>query len=113
VESVIRYYDTVTKTEAHEKGANTIPSTDAIVSEFFKPLPDGKELTFDSSGLPLITDIPPETTEQIAQRKATQYKRDRDMEYPAITSQLDDIYHNGIDAWKATIKAVKDKYPKP
>ena len=26
--------------------------------------------------------------------------------------QLDDIYHNGIDAWKATIKATKDKYPK-
>jgi len=25
---------------------------------------------------------------------------------------LDDIYHNGIDAWKATIKATKDKYPK-
>ena len=26
--------------------------------------------------------------------------------------QLDDIYHNGIDAWKATIKVTKDKYPK-
>jgi len=25
---------------------------------------------------------------------------------------LDDIYHNGIDAWKATIKTTKDKYPK-
>ena len=34
-------------------------------------------------------------------------------EYPSIGNQLDDIYHNGIDAWKATIKAVKDKYPKP
>ena len=30
-----------------------------------------------------------------------------------IQDQLDDIYHNGIDAWKETIKAVKDKYPKP
>ena len=34
-------------------------------------------------------------------------------EYPSTGDQLDDIYHNGIDAWKATIKAVKDKYPKP
>ena len=33
-------------------------------------------------------------------------------EYPSIADQLDDIYHNGIDAWKATIKTVKDKYPK-
>ena len=33
-------------------------------------------------------------------------------EYPSIADQLDDIYHNGVDAWKATIKAVKDKYPK-
>ena len=40
------------------------------------------------------------------------YQRDRAAEYPAIVDQLDDIYHNGIDGWKTTIKAVKDKYPK-
>ena len=33
--------------------------------------------------------------------------------YPPIADQLDQIYHEGIDAWKADIKAVKDKYPKP
>ena len=36
----------------------------------------------------------------------------RRKEYPSIADQLDDIYHNGIDGWKTTIKAVKDKYPK-
>jgi hypothetical protein len=36
----------------------------------------------------------------------------RKSEYPSIADQLDDIYHNGIDAWKATIKVTKDKYPK-
>tara|TARA_Y100001937_G_scaffold20471_1_gene28544 strand:+ start:1748 stop:2041 length:294 start_codon:yes stop_codon:yes gene_type:complete len=41
-----------------------------------------------------------------------QYQRDRKLEYPSIEDQLDDIYHNGIDGWKTTIKAVKDKYPK-
>ena len=41
------------------------------------------------------------------------YKRDRAAEYPSVVDQLDDIYHNGIDAWKATIKKTKDKYPKP
>ena len=33
-------------------------------------------------------------------------------EYPSGREQLDDIYHNGIDGWKTTIKAIKDKYPK-
>ena len=41
-----------------------------------------------------------------------QYKFDREKEYPSIVDQLDDIYHNGIDGWKATIKTTKDKYPK-
>ena len=36
----------------------------------------------------------------------------RRKEYPSIVDQLDDIYHNGVDKWKETIKAVKDKYPK-
>ena len=36
----------------------------------------------------------------------------RRSEYPSMADQLDDIYHNGIDAWKATIKITKDKYPK-
>ena len=41
------------------------------------------------------------------------YKSKRRVEYPSIEDQLDDIYHNGIDGWKATIKVTKDKYPKP
>jgi len=44
---------------------------------------------------------------------AIAYQGQRKAEYPSIEDQLDDIYHNGIDAWKATIKVTKDKYPKP
>ena len=49
---------------------------------------------------------------------AKQYQRDRtkrpeDGGYPSIGDQLDDLYHNGIDGWKATIKAIKDANPKP
>ena len=40
------------------------------------------------------------------------YKSKRRAESPDTATQLDDIYHNGIDGWKATIKAIKDKYPK-
>lgn len=40
------------------------------------------------------------------------YSEKRAEEYPEVVDQLDDIYHNGIDGWKATIKVIKDKYPK-
>ena len=41
-----------------------------------------------------------------------EYQYKRAAEYPSVVDQLDDLYHNGIDGWKTTIKAVKDKYPK-
>jgi len=41
------------------------------------------------------------------------YKYQRAKEYPSIVDQLDTLYHSGLDAWKAEIKTVKDKYPKP
>jgi hypothetical protein len=40
------------------------------------------------------------------------YKYQRAKEYPSIADQLDTLYHSGLDAWKAQIKTVKDKYPK-
>ena len=42
----------------------------------------------------------------------TTYTEARKAEYPPIVDQLDKIYHNGINAWKADIKVIKDKYPK-
>ena len=42
----------------------------------------------------------------------TTYTEARAAEYPPIVDQLDKIYHEGIDAWKADIKVIKDKYPK-
>ena len=40
------------------------------------------------------------------------YTDARRKEYPPIVDQLDKIYHSGVDAWKADIKVIKDKYPK-
>jgi len=34
------------------------------------------------------------------------YADHRALDYPAIADQLDDIFHNGIDGWKATIQEV-------
>ena len=63
----------------------------------------------------VVTDIPEGAVvfSSLADYTAkTEYARNRANEYPSIADQLDDIYHNGIDAWKATIKTTKDKYPK-
>ena len=51
------------------------------------------------------------TAEEIANAPAPYIAKRRE-EYPSIPDQLDDLYHNGIDGWKATIKVTKDKYPK-
>ena len=42
----------------------------------------------------------------------TTYTEARREEYPSIEDQLDKIYHSGVNAWKAEIKVIKDKYPK-
>ena len=44
---------------------------------------------------------------------APTYQELRAAAYPSIADQLDKIYHEGIDAWKAQIAAVKQEYPKP
>jgi len=57
-----------------------------------------------------------EIEEKIAELKYQEelnvYQEKRKSEYPDWEDQLDKIYHSGIDAWKADIKAIKDKYPK-
>ena len=45
--------------------------------------------------------------------QATQYSRDRQDTYPSWQDQLDQIYHEGIDAWKVSVKKIKDDNPKP
>jgi hypothetical protein len=43
---------------------------------------------------------------------ANAYKAKRAAEYPSYADQFDTIFHEGLDAWKAQIQAVKNKYPK-
>ena len=60
----------------------------------------------------LKADIEAKIVELQTEYDNNKYQRNRKKEYPSIEDQLDDIYHNGIDGWKATIKITKDKYPK-
>jgi hypothetical protein len=36
----------------------------------------------------------------------------RRKEYGTIVSQLDEIYHSGLDSWKTRLANIKAKYPK-
>ena len=74
---------------------------------------DINNITWHNGTTPISkADIEAKMVEVQADYDAKQYQRDRATAYPSMADQLDDIYHNGIDAWKATIKTIKDKYPK-
>ena len=82
------------------------------------------DCTYDSQGTTILvwkspdleqpsqSDIDAKIVELEAEYDAQEYARNRATAYPAIGDQLDEIYHNGIDSWKAVIKVTKDKYPK-
>jgi hypothetical protein len=48
-----------------------------------------------------------------AEYEYNQYQRNRAIAYPSIQDQLDALYHQGYDGWKAMVDEVKNKYPKP
>lgn len=47
-----------------------------------------------------------------AEVQSSAYKQQRSAAYPSFADQFDTIFHDGLDAWKEKIQAVKDKYPK-
>jgi hypothetical protein len=63
---------------------------------------------FDAQGNPVTYD---ETIVQ-AYIDAHAYIAKRQQAYPSIVDQLDLIYHQGLDAWKSAIQAVKEEFPK-
>ena len=71
------------------------------------------EITDDEMTLAFLQNINISNDAVKALKVSKEYMRKRVNEYPSITDQLDDIYHNGIDTWKASIKLIKDANPKP
>jgi hypothetical protein len=64
-------------------------------------------------GTPSMEDIVQKVAELEYLEEVEVYKVQRAAEYPDFGSQLDHIYHNGIDSWKTTIvDPVKAKYAK-
>ena len=62
--------------------------------------------------LPTEQEVVEKDAELKYQEEVNVYQEKRKLEYPDWGDQLDKIYHDGIDAWKADIKVIKDKYPK-
>ena len=69
---------------------------------------DGTQVTLEQSK------IDEARTTLDAEYVLVKYKDDRRREYPDWQTQLDYIYHNGIDKWKTdVVDPIKTKYPKP
>ncbi len=60
---------------------------------------EGNEVQYDKAAVQAYVD-------------ANKYKDLRAAAYPSFADQFDTIFHEGIDAWKAQIQAVKDRFPK-
>ena len=86
----------------HEAIRKAYPNVKSIIDNVGVFDKDKKEVTLDQAKVDAAR----------VELAKLDYKWKRAAEYPSIADQLDDIYHNGIDAWKATIKTTKDKYPK-
>jgi len=92
---------------------------DALIA--LKPKAEWALDGYDYSGLTWLDKNQTKPTEQEIEEKLAElkyqgeinvYQEKRKLEYPNWEDQLDKIYHSGVDAWKADIKAIKDKHPK-
>jgi hypothetical protein len=61
---------------------------------------------------PTEEEVAQKVAELTYQKEVEAYKEQRAAEYPSYADQFDKIYHSGVNAWKAQIKTIKDKYPK-
>jgi len=84
---------------------NLDPSlTEMLVDDSFDLTTEGEA---DSEGIVARREM---TKTEI--ENALSYSNKRSTAYPSIEDQLDKMFHDGFDAWKAEIQAVKDQFPK-
>jgi hypothetical protein len=81
----------------------TYNNTSARDNEAYAEAIEGSEIAIDADLIARMN----------AEIVSNQYQQARRDAYPPLEDQLDNIFHNGIDAWKADIQAIKDANPKP
>lgn len=101
---LLGWYDT----DIHD----TIPTPNVeVTQQQWQNALDNEHNKVNADGSTEFVDI--RSQEEKDEWNATEYQRNRASEYPPLAEQLDYIYHNGIEAWKADmILPVKNKYPK-
>ena len=88
----------------HEAIRKAYPNVNLIDDELGAFDRDDKKVTLDQSKIDAAR----------VEHNKLLFQYDRQRAYPDIGTQLDYIYHNGIDKWKTDIvDPVKTKYPKP
>ena len=94
------YYD-------HNAIRKAYPDTIGLISD--------EEGVFDRNGKDITSTIDQSLVDAArVELNKENYKHERYHAYPTWESQLDYIYHNGLDKWKTDIvDPVKAKYPKP
>lgn len=86
---------------------NLYPSIAGIDGNYVPRDSNNNQVTIDEAA------VQAEITRLQAEYAAKQYQRDRAAAYPSIPDQLDLLYHQGYDGWKAAIDQIKQEYPKP
>lgn len=91
----MRYFDTILKVELIPCIHDLSPETVAVLDDdnvFFKPIPDGKIIEYDASGIPVsLTDEPPKTADQIRHECLYLLEKKRRIE------QSSGVIVNGVD----------------
>jgi hypothetical protein len=95
-----------------------VPVADALVSlrpgaQFICRDDEFDWLDENEESPPTSIEIEAERVRLYEEYLKNQYQRDRMIAYSSIQDQLDVLYHQGYDGWKARIDEVKNKYPKP
>jgi hypothetical protein len=67
-------------------------------------------LTWENGTIPI--DVNLILTKQSELQALEDVYENRRKEYGTWESQLDEIYHSGLDSWKTRIASIKAKYPK-
>jgi hypothetical protein len=121
MEIIMRYLNTTTLRQETKSNSNNIIDSDARVSNWFTPCPDGyfgewvgDTYTFTLIPLPTQAELDAQALAQ-TEYDSLQYQRDRQPEYPPMSDYLDGIVKGDqvqIDKYISDCQAVKDKYPK-
>jgi len=90
------------------------------ISKAIKKINPNAEFSYNDENIDTITwhnGTTPISKEQILAilpqvEKEINAINNRVKEYGSWQSQLDEIYHEGLDAWKTRIASIKAKYPK-